>query len=60
MYDDTINKSTIRTIAASPILYSASAAWFFSNQQIFKNIVNPIGNGFIFANSDHNPSDFFT
>lgn len=31
MYDVTINKSTIKMIAASSMLYALSASWFFSN-----------------------------
>lgn len=31
MFDESVNKDTIKMISASPILYAASASWFFSN-----------------------------
>ena len=59
MYDESINKNTITLLSISPILYSISASWFFSNQQIFKNVVYPITGSDIFSKTGHKVSDLF-
>ena len=60
MYDVTINKSTIAMIAWSPLVYAFTAIWFFSNQQIFRNTVVPLGDYELFAKSGHTFSQLFT
>ena len=39
MYDSRLNQSTLTMLAWAPLIYCASAAWTFSNQQVFRNEV---------------------
>lgn len=41
MFDSTINRTTINLLYLSPLLYGFSAAWTYSNQQLFMNKVEP-------------------
>lgn len=45
MYDTSINKNTIKVLSWAPILYTFSAALFFSNKQLFGNAAPLILNG---------------
>ena len=38
---DDLNKSCIKDILRAPFYYFAFGFWFFSNRQIFENIVEP-------------------
>ena len=60
MYDVTINKDTIKMISWSPLIYAISSIWFFSNQQIFRNSVLPLGNFSLFPNSGNKFNLLFT
>ena len=37
MYDSQLNQNTLFAISLAPLIYCVSAAWTFSNQQVFKN-----------------------
>ena len=35
MYDTTISRTAIKLLYSAPLFYAASAAWVYSNQQVF-------------------------
>ena len=39
VHDSSLNQNTLLMISLAPILYCFSAAWTFSNQQVFRNKV---------------------
>ena len=60
MYDSTINQTTIRLLKISPICYVVSAAWAYSNQQLFRNAVYEKTDASFYALSHHTFSQWFT
>jgi len=61
MYDSTINQNTLYLLSLAPVLYAASAAWTYSNQQVFHNRV-PINKDdeHLYELSGHTFSQFLT
>lgn len=60
MYDSTINHATLRLLSFAPILYVISAAWTYSNQQVFMNKVVANTDTSLYPPTEHLVSQFFT
>ena len=60
MYDSTMNQTTLKVLLLAPWFYVLSAAWTFSNQQVFMNVV-PVNTGVTLYNlADHRFVYFLT
>ena len=60
MYDSTMNQTTLLVLLVAPWLYVLSAAWTFSNQQVFMDVV-PVNTGVTLYNlADHRFVYFLT
>ena len=44
----------------APTLYMCMGMWLFSNQQVFRDKVSLNNTSFLFNDTDHNISQFFT
>ena len=59
MFDSRINRGTIQRISWAPVLYAFSAAWVFSNQQVFRNTVTVNKGGHLYSAADHLFEQYF-
>ena len=57
MYDSTLSQSTLDLLTYAPILYLIMAAWLFSNQQVFKNVIPEIAGNYLYPLNNHQFSD---
>ena len=59
MYDSEINRNCLAMLSLAPIVYVFSAAWTFSNQQVFFGEVVFDKNDLLFANTNHSPTQLW-
>ena len=60
VYDDSINTQVIVELRYAPLLYVIVGAWFYSNQQTFRNSVSPLYENSLFMKSNHEISDLWS
>ena len=59
VYDQKMNKTTLKLLGVAPLLYICMGAWVYSNQQTFTNVVTTNKNSDLFMDSDHHFSCFW-
>lgn len=60
MYDSSLSQHTLSALGYAPILYCLSAAWIFSNQQVFRDVVPTITGEFLYPLQEHQFGQFFS
>ena len=59
MYDHRLSQHTLRALAYAPVFYALYAAWLFSNQQVFRNLVPEINDFKLYPLQGHNIGQWF-
>jgi hypothetical protein len=60
MYDSTINTTTLNLLYIAPLIYAFSAAWMYSNQQVFKDKVVANTDTSLYPPTEHFFTQFLT
>ena len=59
MYDSRLSQHTLKALAYAPVFYAIYAAWLFSNQQVFRNLVPEITNFLLYPLQGHKFEQWF-
>ena len=59
MYDSRLSQHTLKALAYAPVFYAIYAAWLFSNQQVFKNLVPEMSNFLLYPLQGHKFEQWF-
>lgn len=60
MYGSETNRRALSIMKFAPVIYCLAGIWIFSNQQVFRNSVDPNKGPELFSNKNHNIEQFFT